>query len=231
MSRRLFLWVLILFLFSSAIESVADTQDERIANFISEERIAESVKYLVSLGSRIPGYPGSKKATSYILKTFKEAGLSEIEEEIFPVTVPVDQGASLTIIKTNNEIKIYSLWPNLVRTSTVPEEGIEGNLIYGGKGNLSEVKGKEIEGNIILLDFNSGSNWIQLAGLGAKAIIFIEPSSTIRSQAERKFLKIPLNLPRFWIKKADGESLLKQLNSHPHLLPGASLPSRGRIEE
>ncbi len=229
MIRRLFLSVLILFLFSKSLFAL--TQDEKVANLISEEGITEHVKYLASLGSRIPGYPGSNSATFYILKVFKEAGLSEIKEENFPVTVPVDKGASLTIIKTDKEIKIYSLWPNLVRTTSLPEGGIEGNLVYGGKGNLSELKGKEIEGNIILLDFNSGSNWVQLSSLGAKAIIFIEPSSTIRSQAERKFLKIPLNLPRFWIKKADAEPLLKEINSHPHLLPGASLPSMGRIEE
>ena len=123
----------------------------------------------------------------------------------------MDKGASLSIVGKNKKIEIYSLWPNLVRSSTVPEAGIEGNLIYGGKGNLSELKGKEIEGNIILLNFNSRSNWVEIAGLGAKVIIFIEPFSTSRSQAERKFLKIPLNVPRFWIKKADAEELLKQL--------------------
>jgi len=218
--------VFILFFSSNLLFAIS--KNERTGNFISEERIASSIKYLSSLKSRMPGYPGNALATSYILKIFKEVGLSGIKEEQFPVTVPVDQGASLQIAGQNKKIKLYSLWPNLVRTSTLPEEGIEGNLVYGGSGHLSELKGKDIEGNIILLDFNSGSNWVQLGSLGAKAIIFIEPSFANRNQAERKFLKIPLNLPRFWTEKADAEELIKKLNSHPHLLPP---PSRGRIEE
>lgn len=121
--------VFILFFSSNLLFAIS--KNERTGNFISEERIASSIKYLSSLKSRMPGYPGNALATSYILKIFKEVGLSGIKEEQFPVTVPVDQGASLQIAGQNKKIKLYSLWPNLVRTSTLPEEGIEGNLVYG----------------------------------------------------------------------------------------------------
>ncbi len=63
------------------------------------------------------------------------------------------------------------------------------------------------QGSIVLVDFNSGTRWINAAMLGAKAAIFIEPEATIRGEAENKFLTVPANIPRFWISKEDAEEL------------------------
>ena len=63
------------------------------------------------------------------------------------------------------------------------------------------------QGSIVLVDFNSGTRWINAAMLGAKAVIFIEPETTIRGEAENKFLTVPANIPRFWISKEDAEEL------------------------
>ena len=63
------------------------------------------------------------------------------------------------------------------------------------------------QGSIVLVDFNSGTRWINAAMLGAKAVIFIEPETTIRGEAENKFLTVPANIPRFWISKQDAEEL------------------------
>ena len=63
------------------------------------------------------------------------------------------------------------------------------------------------QGSIILVDFNSGTRWINAAMLGARAAIFIEPETTIRGEAENKFLTVPANIPRFWISKEDAEQL------------------------
>ena len=69
------------------------------------------------------------------------------------------------------------------------------------------------QGSIVLTDFNSGTRWINAAMLGAKAIVFIEPDTTIRGEAENKFLTIPANIPRFWISKADAAELLQMLEA------------------
>lgn len=63
------------------------------------------------------------------------------------------------------------------------------------------------QGSIVLADFNSGTRWINAAMLGAKAVIFIEPETTIRGEAENKFLTVPANIPRFWISKEDAGEL------------------------
>ena len=63
------------------------------------------------------------------------------------------------------------------------------------------------KGAIILAEFNSGTRWINAAMLGGSAVIFIEPETTIRGEAENKFLTVPANIPRFWISKTDAAQL------------------------
>ena len=63
-------------------------------------------------------------------------------------------------------------------------------------------------GSIMLIDFNSSTKWVNAAMLGVKAVIFIEPETTIRGEAENKFLTVPANIPRFWISRGDADKLL-----------------------
>ncbi|MDE0638601.1 MAG: M28 family peptidase [Candidatus Poribacteria bacterium] len=63
------------------------------------------------------------------------------------------------------------------------------------------------KGAIVLTEFNSGTRWINAAMLGASAVIFIEPETTIRGEAENKFLTVPANIPRFWISNTDAAQL------------------------
>ena len=67
------------------------------------------------------------------------------------------------------------------------------------------------KGAIILAEFNSGTRWINAAMLGASAVIFIEPETTIRGEAENKFLTVPANIPRFWVSKTDAAQLKELL--------------------
>lgn len=62
-------------------------------------------------------------------------------------------------------------------------------------------------GAVVLADFNSGTEWINAAMLGAQAILFVEPETTIRGEAEDKILTVPANIPRFWISKKDADQL------------------------
>ncbi len=69
------------------------------------------------------------------------------------------------------------------------------------------------KGAIVLVEFNSGTRWINAAMLGASAVIFIEPETTIRGEAENKFLTVPANIPRFWVSKTDAVQLKNILDA------------------
>lgn len=180
-----------------------------IAAAIDVSRVRETVNTLSAYPSRMAGYPGCEKAADYVEQQFRASGLKNIRIEKFPVTVPVDEGSKLVV--NGRQIPIYALWPNLVRTSQLPPEGLEVHLIDAGSGRLPDFDDKAVQGSAALVDFNSGTEWLNAPRLGAKALIFVEPDDTMRGEAEAKFSAIPVSMPRFWISKANAERLRAML--------------------
>ena len=67
-----------------------------------------------------------------------------------------------------------------------------------------------------MLDFNCGTEWLNAARLGAKAVIFVEPTQTMRGEGESKFIGIPVAVPRFWISRADAAALQSAVLTTPN---------------
>ncbi|MEM1515229.1 MAG: M28 family peptidase [Candidatus Bathyarchaeia archaeon] len=169
------------------------------------------MRFFSSLGSRVTGYEGCDIAADYIYNKFLEYGLENVHFQYFNVTVPIDCGGKITVFSpVKKVIRAYPLWPNVVATSSINASGY---LIYAGNLNLEELNEKNITGNFVLAEFNSHDNWINAAKFGAKGVIFIEPYTTVSSEAEAKVLDIPVNFPRLWISREDGEFLLQLLSS------------------
>ena len=171
------------------------------------EGIRATVEFMASVGSRISGYPGSDRAADYVADALAAAGVQEVTREEYPLTVPLDRGGELSLTATEERFRLDGLWPNHVRTPTVQAPGISAPLIYGGQGHLAEYNGKELTGSIVLLEFNTGNRWLEVASLGARAIVFIEPEATSWREANTKFVSVPLDIPRFWIDADDGTRL------------------------
>ncbi|MEE3337720.1 MAG: hypothetical protein VX255_15145 [Candidatus Latescibacterota bacterium] len=172
-----------------------------------ESRLRETIGFLAGLDSRVTGYPGAEQATRYVQRQFTEIGLDDIILHKYDVSVPVEKGGFLQVEGDSPPIDLHGLWPNLVRTPTLPDGGLDGLLLYGGTGEYEELDGLDLKGAVVLLDFNSGDNWLNCAYLGAAAVVFSEPDSTVYLEGERKFLTMPLDLPRFWVTKAAGDQL------------------------
>jgi hypothetical protein len=148
----------------------------QLVGAVSEARLAETVRWMAAQGSRVAGYPGADRAADYIEQQFRALGLQNVRREAFPITVPVDEEAHLHL--NGQKLRVYPLWPNQVRTSQLPPDGVRGSLIYVRDGQLQQFRGKPVEGSIVLMDFNTGNNWLNAARLGARAIVFIEPETT-----------------------------------------------------
>ena len=170
-----------------------------IASTVNAGRLANDVRALSSYPSRLVGYPGCSQAADYVEKQFHSIGLTNVHAEKFKVTVPIDEGSKLVI--NGREFPIYALWPNLVRTSQVPPEGLAVHIIDGVRGRLPDFDDKVVKGSAALVDFNSGTEWMNAPRLGAKVLLFVQPDSTMRGEAEAKFSAIPVSMPRFWVSK------------------------------
>ena len=191
----------------AAVDAALAAKYREIAATVDPAAMSKTVRELSSHGSRVVGYPGERFAADYVENEFHSIfGKDNVRTETFTATVPMDKGASLTV--NGKSIPLAGIWPNLIRTSQTPPEGISGPLIYGGDGSLGSLNGKEIKDAIVLVDFNSGSEWMNAPRLGAKAIIFIEPDRTQRGEAEAKFISIPISIPRYYVKRGDAAELL-----------------------
>lgn len=178
---------------------------ENLASEVKASELASTIQTLSTMGSRVAGYPGCDAAGKYVLDQFRKIGLEDVKSEPFCISTPVDEGASLEV--AGKSYRLHPMWPNLVRTSQLPPEGMTGPLIYGGAGRLNEFDGYDVAGGVVLMEFNSGAEWMNAPRLGAKAVIFIEPETTMRGEAEAKFISIPISIPRFWISKSDAAAL------------------------
>jgi len=204
------------------------------ANSMDVDAIRDHVRYLSDLGCRTPGYLGYQKAASYIYKSFVDNGLEPASYgyfENFTVLVPIVQEAAIqvltpTVIAFDNISAMYPMGLNLGRT---PPEGIEGRLVYIGKASLHELDGKDLNGSIVLVDYENSGNWIRSVMFGAKAVVFIEPrkydsvqcslNSRLSDAPQLVFrvganhLGIPMNIPRLVLPEEDAQTLINLLSS------------------
>lgn len=170
----------------------------------------------VTAYSRVAGTPGGDAARAYVRQQFNTIfGPGNVTEEPFTVTTPIDNGAFVQGAGLPKPFALQPLWPNLVRTSTLPAAGIDGPLIYAGRGELANFRGKSVQGSIVLLDFNCGTDWLNAARLGAKAIIFTQPTQTMRGEGESKFIGIPVAVPRFLISQSAAAALQSAVLTTP----------------
>lgn len=198
--------------------AAAQAQYKLLASQVSARNMSASISYLAGLGSRIVGYPGNDRARDYVenqLSRFLVPAGGNVHNEIYDATVPVDDNRS-SISVAGVTYRINPLWPNLVRTSTLPIGGVTGPLIYGGQGDLINFNGKRVTGSVVLMDFNSGTKWLNAARLGAKAILFAEPDQPMRGEAESKFVAVPVSIPRFWVSRRDAAALEAQALTVPN---------------
>jgi len=199
-----------------------------IAASIDPSRLKADVNALAAYPSRIVGYPGCAQAADYVENQFRSIGLDNVRVEKLKVTVPIDEGSKLVV--NGREFPIFALWPNLVRTSHLPPDGLALHIIDGRSGRLPDFDDKVVTGSAALVDFNSGTEWFNAPRLGAKVLLFVEPDATMRGEAEAKFSAIPVSMPRFWVSKSTAAAIRSMLADLSAKYAGVPLAQRPQLE-
>jgi cell division protein FtsX len=164
-----------------------------------QEAFKETVYRLSSFADRSTGTAGNQAAAAYIKERLERLGFETVGTHKFAVPVIRDEKSTLTIPDRNLSISIRSLRGNAVTPQTIPPPGIQAPLVYAGNGDLQNLNGKAIEGAIILMELESGKNWLTVADLGAKALIYVDRGKSSRVHFEEKYELSPIQFPRFWI--------------------------------
>ncbi|MDP6439683.1 MAG: M28 family peptidase, partial [Candidatus Brocadiia bacterium] len=208
LSGALLAWVC-----AAVLAQVSGAVDPDLARDLAAIDPARHIERLASIPSRVTGYEGCTEAEQYIFEQYRELGLANIKLEPFQIIVPVDKGAELRVGEA--VIPLKCVWPNGVRTSKTTESGVTGPLIWAGDGELNEFNGKNVDGSIVLMNFNTATRWLDAAKLGARAIIFLEPRYAFRSDAEQKYLTIPVPVPRYYLERKHFATLAEAVLGGP----------------
>jgi len=175
--------------------------------------VIEHIKFFSSLETRATGYSGNYIAASYIYEKFKEYGLVNVSYEEFSIVNVVSEGPN-TITIDGETYPIHPGEPNFVAPCTTPPEGISGPLIYGGDGYLKDLENKTVKGSIVILNWDTEMRWLDVATLGAKAVIFIPPmqlSSPAGDRHTKSLIRVPLKFPRFYVDEDVKKVLMQHL--------------------
>jgi len=184
-----------------------------LAGQVDAQRVREVVRVMASFGPRQPGTTGGRAAAAVIEEAFRDAGLSDVQRHRFILPMPTTSVASLFL--HGSSFRLSPLAPNFVRLSAVAPAS--GPVVYAGGGDLADLKGLPLDGAIVLVDFECGQRWLDLAMLGAKAIVFVASSQYSRGEAERKLLNVPLDVPRFCLDEESWRQL-RPANAQPGVL-------------
>ena len=170
-----------------------------------------TIEALSAVESRLAGYPGAEAGASLVERELVAAGVEAVQRDSFAVVVPIERGGRLQLAASGESFPLWGLWPNLARTVTLPPEGLQAPMIYGGRGEWSDFDGSAMDGRIVLLEFDSWNHWLHAASLGARAVVLIAPEQANRHQAAAKYAHVPLDIPRFWIEREAGLMLRQRL--------------------
>ena len=105
-------------------------------------------------------------------------------------------------------LSISPLPYNAISPESTPPEGIDGPLIFVGKGQLEAFNHWTVAGSIVVMDIHSQKNGLKAASFGAKAVIFYDDGTADRWVYDEKNELTPILFPMFTIDKSRFESFL-----------------------
>ena len=168
-----------------------------------------------SLGDRSTGTAGNQEAAVYIRGEFERLGFEAVGSYRFSVPIMQHEKSTLTLPGRTAPIDIRPINGNAITPQTVSPAGLSGPLIYVGRGELKHFNGKQIENSIILMEMDSGENWLHAANLGARALIYVDRGIFPKLFLKEKFELSPLQFPRFWISLAQAKELFGDFENAP----------------
>ncbi len=128
----------------------------------------------------------------------------------FPTTQTRVKRCELVRADGQPAVPLYPMRPNGIIPPVTPDKGITGPIIHGGAGSVQELSPLNLRDAIVVLDYNTGPDWLRALRLGAKAIIFVRNGEAGAEHPHH--VDANANLPRFFF---DG--------------PAAGLPKDGQV--
>jgi hypothetical protein len=210
-TRAQLLFIVLLFLMSALSGFSADAS---VSNQ-DGDAFKAVIQKLSSLADRSTGTADNKAAADYIKAELSQLGFEIVDSQQFATPVKQYGTSSLSIPDRGVTIPIRPINSNAISPQKIAAPGLNGALIYVGRGELNELSGKTVENAIVLMEFESGRNWLTAADLGAKALIYLDRGNSPKIFFEEKFELSPIQFPRFWMPFDQAKELFPDFETMP----------------
>jgi len=159
------------------------------------ESFTKDVTQLTVDRHRLGGTEEYGRAADYVEKRLKSIGLDNVfVQQFHAAQTRVDRCEAVAADGT--VFPLVPARPNALVPPSSGTDGIQGQLVYVGKGTQADFENADPEGKIAIMDYNSGEKFLQAFRLGAKAVIFVrkEPAQAWNYH----YVRANANLPRYY---------------------------------
>ena len=170
-----------------------------------------------SAGNRSCGSSGADLSAQFIKSYFKSLGFKAIGSQTFQSPVRAKKKTSIQIKKTGEIFDIDPFLSNTISPGTIDKQGLTGAVVYVGKGEIKDFNNQIIKDSIILMDLDSGGNWINALSLGAQAIIYVYTAIPDKFLFKDKLELSPVNFPRFIISAPKANKLFPDFSQSDNI--------------
>jgi len=205
---------------TAAFESLTTMSPRSLAEIVdatSAERIEQRVRELLAEGNLgVGSRPIDEDGRALLHRTLEQWAQSLAPHGVHIVGKLVGEAAAPVVARDapgtlrvgEAAYDVSPLWPNGAMPSLTPQQGLEGPLVYVGRGDWQDIEGLDLRGAIAVMHFEGGRNFERLLSHGALAVIVVEDKHVVREKAERLFCNTPIPFPRFYASAAVGEQLI-----------------------
>ena len=153
------------------------------------------VEALLRAPHRLTGSPAAAAAAAHVETRLREAGIKDVVVQTFP-TVQTQTRRCEAVAADGRVFPLWPMRPDGVVPPTTPPEGLRGLVAHLKAGTADDFDRVEVQGRIVVMDYNAEDRWLKAFRLGARAVIF-----TRSEDAEARhfhYVRANANLPRFF---------------------------------
>src|SRR5574337_686104 len=124
-------------------------EEQALVEAVSTERLMESTR-TIAQWVRLSGTPEEARAFDWLEGQLKAYGM-EVKRYSFPALVSWPESAFLQVTTADGTTEDIVCATHGFATST-PEAGLEGELVYVGRGTEEDLTKRDVRGQIVLVD-------------------------------------------------------------------------------
>ena len=158
---------------------------------------------------RLAGSAYGREAGAYLETRLRSMGVDEVLVQDFPVW-----GVSVEQCELRVGELVLDLEPMRANQLALPVtglEGIDGPVMYVGRGEPADYGDRDAQGAIVLLDYDCGDNWETAFALGAAAVVMVGDGSAEQTPIEARHVAMPANLVRLYLDASAHPDALQRL--------------------